>query len=153
MATPTPTDRIKGKGTQLYRLNDGSELPDTWDASLFTRIADIKELTPPELSKDTNDETYLDDDFGYKDKSSGSKDPGTLSFTIAWKPGETIQQTLFQDFELDVKTWYAIVYRNTVVDYCFGEVTKLGKTITENETITRSVDITLSGAPDMAEDV
>lgn len=153
---------MKGAGTMFYRLKDDKEAtvirddtiaaaeikkPENWD-----RIAKIKELSPGEVTADSYEDNYLDDpNAEWKSTSQGAKSAGETSLTLAWLPGDTAQQALVGDFNTGKKKFYLVVYPNGVRDVYYAWVSSLGKTVPQNEVMTRTVKLTNVGKPLLAE--
>lgn len=155
MATiPNPLVPVKGAGTTLW-LYTGSGDPfanplvdDDW-----TRLAKIKELQPGEITAESEDDTYLDDENAdWSATAQGAKSAGEASITLAWKPGEPVQKSLAEWFHGGEVRAYKIKYPNGAVDVFKGWVSGLGKTVTAKEIITRTIKVTNSGRPYIAED-
>lgn len=154
MATPNPLAPVKGAGTTFW-VYTGSGEP--YDNPLsddgWTRLAKIKELQPGEITADSNDDNYLDDeDSDWNSTSQGAKSAGEANLTLAWKPSETGQQGLAEWFNSGEVRGYKIKYPNGVADVFKGWVSSLGKTVTAKEVITRTIKVTNSGRPLLAED-
>lgn len=153
MATTSTTDPVKGAGTTLWIYTGAGDpyatpLTDTG----WTRLAKIKDLTPGEMTADSYDDTYLDDeDADWNGTAQGAKSAGDTSFTLAWKPGETGQQDLVDWFMSGDVRGYKIRYPNGTVDVFRGWVSSLGKAIPAKEIITRTAKVTNSGRPSLAE--
>jgi uncharacterized protein YjdB len=152
MATPNPLAPVKGAGTTLW-LYTGSGTANPLVDTDWTRLAQVKELTPGELTADSFDDTYIDDaNADWTATGQGQKSAGDTSFTLAWKPGEQGQIALVQWFEDGSNRTYRIKYPNGTVDVFSGWVSSLGKAVTNKENITRTVKVTNSGKPSLAED-
>ena len=152
MATPNPLAPVKGAGTTLWLYSD-SGTPNPLVETDWTRLAQVKELTPGELTADSFDDTYIDDtNADWTATGQGQKSAGDTSFTLAWKPGEQGQISLVQWFEDGSNRTYRIKYPNGTVDVFSGWVSSLGKAVTNKENITRTVKVTNSGKPTLAED-
>lgn len=152
MATPNPLAPVKGAGTTLW-LYSGSGTPNPLVDIDWTRLAQVKELTPGELTADSFDDTYIDDENAdWTATGQGQKSAGDTSFTLAWKPGEQGQISLVQWFEDGTNRTYRIKYPNGTVDVFSGWISSLGKAVTNKENITRTVKVTNSGKPTLAED-
>ncbi|HAK8081080.1 TPA: phage tail protein [Salmonella enterica] len=154
MTIPTPLTPTKGAGTTLWvYTGKGNPFANPLDDVDWTRLAKIKDLTPGELTAESYDDTYLDDeDADWKSTAQGEKSAGETSYTLAWKPGESGQQELVRWFNDGTVLAYKIRYPNGVVDVFRGWVSSLGKTIPAKEVITRAVKITNNGKPQLAED-
>lgn len=153
MATPSLTAPIKGAGTTLWIYTGSGDPFDNPTSTLsWARLAKIKDLTPGEVTAESYDDTYLDDeDADWTSTAQGEKSAGTSTFTLAWKPGESGQKELVEWFNAGTVLAYKIVYPNGAVDVFRGWVSSLGKTIPAKETITSSVGITNNGRPSLAE--
>ncbi|HAC6879127.1 TPA_asm: phage tail protein [Salmonella enterica subsp. enterica serovar Java] len=154
MTAPNPLVPVKGANTTLWiYTGTGNPFANPVADVDWTRLAKIKDLQPGELSAESNDDTYLDDeDADWKSTSQGQKSAGEASFTLAWKPAESGQQELVRWFDDGSVLVYKIKYPNGAVDVFRGWVSSLGKTVTAKDTITRTVKITNNGKPSLAED-
>lgn len=155
MPTPNPLAPVKGAGTTLW-IYSGTEDPlkVPFDDTDWTRLAKIKELQPGEITADSYDDTYLDDeDADWKATAQGEKSAGEANITLAWKPGEQGQKDLVDWFQQGDVRHYRIRYPNGAVDIYRGWVSSLGKTVPAKEVITRTIKITNSGRPALAEEI
>lgn len=149
----TPT---KGAGTTLWVFTgDGDPVVQIRDEKAWIRLAKIKELTPGELSAQSEDDTYLDDeDADWNQSRQGEKSAGETNLTLAWKPGEHGQQQLVDWFHGGHVLFYKIAYPNGTLDLFRGWISGLGKTVPAKEVMTRTVKITNTGRPPaLAEEV
>lgn len=96
MPTPNPLAPVKGAGTTLWLYTGtGNAFANPLSDIDWNRLAKIKELTPGEMTAESYDDTYLDDeDADWNATAQGAKSAGDTSFTLAWKPGEEGQKTL-----------------------------------------------------------
>lgn len=154
MATPNPLAPVKGAGTTLWiytGIGDGFSNPLS-DID-WTRLAKIKELTPGDMTAESYDDTYLDDeDADWTATAQGTKSAGDTSLTLAWKPGESGQRDLVDWFNSGTVRAYKIKYPNGAVDVFRGWASSLGKAIPSAEVITRTAKITNVGKPTLAEE-
>ncbi|HAX8740032.1 TPA: phage tail protein [Escherichia coli] len=151
MPTPNPLAPVKGAGTTLWVYNgSGDPYANPLSDNDWSRLAKIKDLTPGELTAESYDDSYLDDeDADWTATGQGQKSAGDTSFTLAWMPGEQGQQAWFN--EGDTRA-YKIRFPNGTVDVFRGWVSSIGKAVTAKEVITRTVKVTNVGRPSMAED-
>ncbi|MBW9460478.1 phage tail protein [Kluyvera sp. EC_51] len=154
MTTPNPLAPVKGATTTLWIYSGtGNPFANPVSDTDWTRLAKIKDLQPGELTAESNDDTYLDDeDADWTATAQGQKSAGEASFTLAWKPAESGQQDLVRWFDDGTVLAYKIKYPNGAVDVFRGWVSSLGKTVTAKDTITRSVKISNNGKPGLAEE-
>ncbi|EGF8103981.1 phage tail protein, partial [Escherichia coli] len=154
MATPNPLEPVKGAGTTLWVYNGKADAyanplsDDDWQ-----RLAKVKDLTPGEMTAESYDDNYLDDeDADWSATGQGQKSAGDTSFTLAWKPGEEGQKGLIGWFESGDVRAYKIRFPNGTVDVFRGWVSSIGKAVTAKEVITRTVKVTNVGKPSVAEE-
>lgn len=149
MTAQSTTEPVKGAGTTLWIFTgEGDPVAKLRDDVSWTRLAKIKELTPGELSAESEDDTYLDDeDADWSQTTQGEKSAGETNLTLAWKPGEVGQQDIVRWFQSGKVLFYKTVYPNGAIDLFRGWVSGLGKALAAKERITRTVKITNSGRP------
>ena len=154
MPVPNPLAPIKGAKTTLWiYAGQGDPYANPLSDVDWSRLAQIKDLQPGELSADAEDNNYLDDENAdWKTTTQGQKSAGDTTITLAWKPGEPAQKKLLMLFDSGEKCTYKIKYPNGTVDLFKGWVSSLGKTVQAKEEITRSVKITGVGRPYLAEE-
>ncbi|MBV7389022.1 phage tail protein [Pasteurellaceae bacterium TAE3-ERU1] len=152
----------KGAGTFFFRMLDDKEATALTTGTLtaaevkktanWGRIAKIKELSIPEVSAETYEDNYLDDENAeWKASSQGAKNAGELSVTLAWLPGDDAQKKLIEDFNTGKKKYYLVQYPNGTRDVFYGFITSLGKTVPQNEVMTRTIKVQCVGKPMLAE--
>lgn len=154
MPAPNPLAPVKGAGTTLWiYTGSGDAFTNPITDVDWTRLAKIKDIQPGELTAESYDDTYIDDDNAdWTDTAQGAKSAGDATINLAWKPGESGQKDLIAWFESGDKRAYKIKYPNGTIDVYKGWISSLGKTIPAKEIITRSVKITNTGKPSLAEE-
>ncbi|KKF38895.1 MAG: phage tail tube protein [Hafnia sp.] len=154
MAAPNPLKPVKGAKTTLWLYaGNGDPFANPLVDIDWSRMANIKDLQPGELSADAEDNNYLDDENAdWKSTAQGQKSAGDTTVTLAWKPGEDVQKKLLTLFDSGEVCTYKIKYPNGTVDLFNGWISSLGKTVQAKEEITRSVKITGVGRPRLAEE-
>ncbi|HBA7002017.1 TPA: phage tail protein [Escherichia coli] len=154
MPTPNPLEPVKGSGTTLWLYSgNGDAYANPLSDDDWMRLAKIKDLTPGEMTAESYDDNYLDDDDAdWVSTGQGQKSAGDTSFTLAWKPGEAGQQALLRWFDEGDSRAYKIRFPNGTVDVFRGWVSSIGKAVTAKEVITRTVKVTNIGRPSLAED-
>ena len=154
MPVPNPTMPVKGAGTTLWVYKgNGDPYANPLSDVDWSRLAKVKDLTPGELTAESYDDSYLDDeDADWTATGQGQKSAGDTSFTLAWMPGEQGQQALLAWFNEGDTRAYKIRFPNGTVDVFRGWVSSIGKAVTAKEVITRTVKVTNVGRPSMAED-
>ncbi|HAF8818510.1 TPA: phage tail protein [Salmonella enterica] len=151
---PNPLKPVKGATTSFWMYNgEADAATKAMDDSQWLRMAEVKDLQPGEMTADEEDNNYLDDENAeWKSTRQGQKSVGSASVTLAWKPGEDVQQKLVSLFISGEVKAFRIKYPNGTVDVFNGWLSSLGKTVTGKDEITRSVKITGVGRPYMAEE-
>ncbi|MSE85699.1 hypothetical protein GKG11_25460 [Escherichia coli] len=154
MPVPNPVMPVKGAGTTLWVYKgSGDPYANPLSDVDWSRLAKVKDLTPGELTAESYDDSYLDDeDADWTATGQGQKSAGDTSFTLAWMPGEQGQQALLAWFNEGDTRAYKIRFPNGTVDVFRGWVSSIGKAVTAKEVITRTVKVTNVGRPSMAED-
>ncbi|EFN4266275.1 phage tail protein [Escherichia coli] len=154
MATPNPLAPTKGAGTTLWvYTGTGDPYAKPLSDVGWLRLAKIKDLQPGELTAESEDDTYIDDENAdWTSTMQGQKSAGETNLTLAWMPGDSGQHDLVIWFDEGTVRGYKIKYPNGVVDVFKGWVSSLGKTITSKEVMTRTAKITNNGKPSLAED-
>jgi predicted secreted protein len=92
---------IDGFGTQLKR-GDGA------DPEVFTAIANITSINPPNMSRETIDLTTHQSADGWMEFKGALKDGGEVSSDVNYDPAQ--HDTLVADFEDDDPRNYQIVF-------------------------------------------
>ncbi|STF22832.1 phage major tail protein [Escherichia coli] len=152
--TRIPLEPVKGAGTTLWVYNgQGDAYANPLSDDDWQRLAKVKDLTPGEMTAESYDDNYLDDeDADWTATGQGQKSAGDTSFTLAWKPGEEGQKGLIGWFESGDVRAYKIRFPNGTVDVFRGWVSSIGKAVTAKEVITRTVKVTNVGKPSVAEE-
>lgn len=90
MPVPNPVMPVKGAGTTLWVYKgSGDPYANPLSDVDWSRLAKVKDLTPGELTAESYDDSYLDDeDADWTATGQGQKSAGDTSFTLAWMPGE-----------------------------------------------------------------
>jgi predicted secreted protein len=92
-------------GTQLER-GDGAA------PEVFTAIANVTNITPPGIERETYDVTAHDSPDGWREFVGGLKDGGEVEIELNYDPRE--HDTLVADFEDDQPRSYRIVFPGTL---------------------------------------
>ncbi|HDY7976858.1 TPA: phage tail tube protein [Vibrio vulnificus] len=158
MATPNPTTTpTKGAGTTFWRLKDSADLSQIADLladEQWTLIAKVKEIQPGEVTVEDEEDQYLDDvNPDWTTTAPGQKSAGELSLTLAWMPGDTAQQQLYQDVVDGKVTYYRTKYPNGTVDIDHGYINGWGKAVAQKERMSRAIKIKKVGKPKTAEEI
>lgn len=116
--------------------------PDVW-----TRIGELNDLQPPEISRDTHDATHYESDDGYREFIPGLKDGGEATIEYNLIPGGTTDdqvQTLMDDDDLQK---FRVVFPNAAKLTFDGFVTTVGRATPMDDKMTGSATIKVSGKP------
>lgn len=128
MPTPNPLAPVKGAGTTLWvYTGKGDAYANPLSDDDWQRLAKVKDLTPGEMTAESYDDNYLDDeDADWSATGQGQKSAGDTSFTLAWKPGEEGQKGLIGWFESGDVRAYKIRFPNGTVDVFRGWISSIG---------------------------
>ncbi|MFU0992530.1 phage tail protein [Escherichia coli] len=157
MPTPNPLAPVKGAGTTLWVYKgNGDPYANPLSDVDWSRLAKVKDLTPGELTAESYDDSYLDDeDADWAATGQGQKSAGDTSFTLAWMPGEQGQQALLAWFNEGDTRAYKIRFPNGTVDVFRGWVSSIGKAVTPTSgTVAKgkTTTLTVSFEPESATD-
>ena len=145
MPVPNPVMPVKGAGTTLWVYNgSGDPYANPLSDVDWSRLAKVKDLTPGELTAESYDDSYLDDeDADWTATGQGQKSAGDTSFTLAWMPGEQGQQALLAWFNEGDTRAYKIRFPNGTVD-----VTNVGRPsmAEDRSTVTAATGMTVTPA-------
>ena len=128
---------VSGVGTQFRRWNSST--------GLWVKLAEIKSITGPSMSRGTSDTTTLDTEGGYKTFIGAFRDPGTISLSMNFTRDSYEQMK--DDFEDANNQNYEIVLpddETTTLEF-EGVVTELPLTVPTDDVITADVTIKVSG--------
>lgn len=130
-----------GAGTTFSSTTDDGT---TWDL-----ISKIKAITFPDESREVTEDSYIDEINIYKEKAVGKGDAGELQITLKWNVNDTQQVLLDTRFETvqQAAEKYQVKFPDNTTYTVTGYVSGRGREVTENETITKSFTIALTGAP------
>lgn len=136
---------LNGFGT-LFKRGDGA------GPEVFTAIAEVVDITPPALSKDTFETTHHTSDDQYKEYLPGLRDAGEVSVTLNFLPGDTGQEGLLSDFNSNTKRNFQIVLPDAGTETwaLSGFVTGYAMTTPLNDRVTVVVTIKPSGKPTLS---
>ena len=126
-----------GVGTQFRRWNSTT--------GIWEKLADIKNISGPTMSRATHDSTTLDTTGGYSTFIAGLRDAGTISLTMNFNRNS--YELMKNDFESDTIQNYEIVLpdaENTTLEF-EGLVTEVPLDIPTTDLMTASVTIKISG--------
>ncbi|EFE23095.1 hypothetical protein EDWATA_01896 [Edwardsiella tarda ATCC 23685] len=154
MTETLKSEPVKGAKTTLwYYIGRGIGTPKSPEDD-WRRLGKVKSLQPGELQTESEDDFYLDDENAeWKQSTPGQKSVSALSATLAWMPGDPGQQALMAAFMMNKNLTFRIKYPNGVCDFFTGHISKLGKQVTNKDTITRTIEIQPSGKPILAEEL
>jgi len=131
-------------GTQL-KLGDGAS------TEVFTKIAEVKDITPPQMSKDSIEVTSQDSSNGWREFIPGWKDAGEVTFEGNWLPTNATQDGttgVLSVFEDDSNHNWQIVLPTTIgLTIAFaGHVTNFEPDLPLEDAAALSVSIKVTGA-------
>lgn len=118
------------------------------EANTFTKIAQITNLTPPGMTRDTIDATHLESPDGYKEFIAGLKESGEATITVHYDPSTS--DTLVEAFEAGAGA-FQITFPNKVTLTFDGIVTgyELNDVVADDK-MTATFTVKCSGRPVLA---
>ena len=119
-------------------------------ATYTVDTANIKDLTAPEMSRDTSEDSYLDAADKYKEYVGGMIDGGELSLVLKWDIADAGQIALSAAFDGDGLVYGRITFPDNSTFTYMAIVTGRGMEIPKNETITQSFKLKITGKPVLA---
>ena len=135
------SNAISGVGIKFYRADHDSsgDSSGNWE-----RIAEIKSIGGPNMTRKMITVTNLDSDGGYEEYIPHFRDAGELTlgmnFTLA------TYQTLKDDFESGDVVHYRVAFPNETINFYYeGYVSALGRTVDTDNAVTADVTIKITG--------
>ena len=98
-----PTNAIIGHGSQFQRGNGAT--PES-----FSPLAQVTNIGPPTLSRDTQDATHMQSPQRWREFTSGLRDGGEASIELDYNRGQATDLALLADFNSDASRNYRIVF-------------------------------------------
>lgn len=127
----------------LLQLSDGAV------GGNYSSIAEITELTPPNMSRDTVEVTHHASPDGYKEFMGALRDGGEVSFKANWLPTNSTQDGttgILEAFNDNDMHYWKIILPNTLVTLSFaGVVTAFEPDLPLEEQGSLSCTIKVSG--------
>ncbi|MGC5034105.1 phage tail tube protein [Streptomyces sp. DT190] len=129
-------------GTQLQR-GDGATPGET-----FTAIANVTDITPPGLERETLDVTSHGSPDAWREFIGGLKDGGEVEIEINYDPRE--HDALVADFEDDEPRSYKVVWPKNLGDWAFKAVlTNFEPEAPHDDKLAASLTFKVSGKPEI----
>lgn len=133
------TEAITGMGA-TFEIGTAVETP------VYTPVAEVVSITPPNRSRGTIDATHLGSEGGYGEFINGLRDGGEVTITV--NHTEAGLAALEAAYDSDVNLPYRITYPNGATWEFTGPCTALeAGEIVADDKITDSATFKVSGAP------
>lgn len=127
-------------GTQLLR-GDGATPTET-----FSPLANVTEITPPGIERETYDVTAHDSEDGFREFIGGLKDGGEVEIEINYDPRE--HDSLVADFGDAVPRSYKVVWPGTLGEWGFKAIlTGFEPEAPHDDKLAASAKFKVSGKP------
>lgn len=119
-------DNGAGTGTSVVIAAASAALSGgTASGELFTTIAEITNITGPEMSLETIDATHMESTNGFREYIPSLKDSGELSFDFNFLPADANQTALYDDMLASVRRNFQIVWTDAApTTYSFAGYVK-----------------------------
>jgi predicted secreted protein len=134
------TDRI-GHGTVLSRSSDATS------SGTFTSVGNIRDVTPPGISRDAVEVTHMSSTEKWRAFIGGLKDGGELEFEMTFDPGSTETTAFHSDLNTDSAGYYKLVFPDSTEWGFSGLVTEIGPAAPLDDKMVADVTIKLTGKP------
>lgn len=132
----------------------GSKLQISDDAGNYSDVAEITELTPPAMSRDSIDVTNHASASGYREFISGLRDGGEVKFKANWLPTNSTHDGttgLLESFNDDINhNWKIILPASLITITLVGHLTAFEPDLPLEEQAQLSGTIKVSGKPTVA---
>lgn len=142
------------KSNAFWAYGSVLQLGDGATPEVFTSIAEITELTPPQMSRDEIDVTSHSSGDGYREFISGLRDGGEVTFQANWLPTNSTHDGttgLLETFNDNVNHNWKIILPNTLITISFsGFLTAFEPELPIEEQGKLSGTIKVSGKPTVA---
>ncbi|WP_060877797.1 phage tail tube protein [Streptomyces scabiei] len=126
-------------GTQLQR-GDGAT------PEVFTPIANVTDITPPGIERETYDVTAHDSEDAWREFIGGLKDGGEVELDLNYDPRE--HDSLLADFADAVPRSYKVVWPGTLGNWAFKAIiTNFEPEAPHDDKLAASVTYKVSGKP------
>ncbi|MBA2627186.1 MAG: hypothetical protein H0U85_04185 [Gemmatimonadales bacterium] len=136
-----------GFGTLLKRGNGATP-------EVFTTIAEVKSITPPQADADDVDVTHMESPGRSREFIQGLTNPGEASFEVNWIPDDPTQDHLtglLADQQAGtVRNWQIVLPAGLLTWGFRGYVKKFNPDIPTDKELKASVTIKVSGASTFA---
>ncbi|MDX2566090.1 phage tail tube protein [Streptomyces scabiei] len=126
-------------GTQLQR-GDGAT------PEVFTPLANVTDITPPGIERETYDVTAHDSEDAWREFIGGLKDGGEVELDLNYDPRE--HDSLLADFADAVPRSYKVVWPGTLGNWAFKAIiTNFEPEAPHDDKLAASVTYKVSGKP------
>jgi hypothetical protein len=143
----TQANVLHTQGTRFQRGALGED-----DVIVWTAVAQMKDITPPDVSRSILDATTIDQYNGddpdlYKKSVGGNIEPGNLELDMILDPNSPEQRTLEGDIEADAPIDYRILYVDDSTRTMKGVLQSIKPTNGFDDICRQTISIKVSGKP------
>lgn len=134
--------------TKLARAGIGAKIEygDGESPEVFTEVAEVRNISGPQLSRNTSDATTLDSAGGFEETIPALKTGGQVTLPILWI-NSAAQQDVYDMFDDDdAINWRITLPTNPTTIFAFAaNVTGINMDINPNEPMQAELTLTISG--------
>lgn len=134
-------DESIGHGTKLMRSSDGTS------AGTFTTVGRIRDVTPPELSRDTVDTSDMESEDRWRTYIGAMKDAGELEFEMTFDPGSDETTDFMGDLNDDDPGYYKLVFPDATEWGFTAILTSFAPAVPFADKMVTTIRYKLSGKP------
>ena len=126
-----------------FKVGDGAT------PEVFTAVAEVRDITPPQMERDAYEVTHHGSSDGYREFIPGWRDGSEAEFLLNWLPNDTTQDEntgLLSQFEDDDLHNFQIVLPDSLATLAFaGFITKFNPNTPIEEGADLSITLKVSG--------
>jgi predicted secreted protein len=135
----------------FWSYGSALQLGDGGTPETFATIAEVKDITPPQLERDSIEMTSQDSSDGYREFIPGWRDGTELTFECNWLPSNTTHDKttgMLADFNDNVNHNWKLILPDSVLTITFaGHITAFNGDLPLEEGANLSITVKISGKP------
>jgi len=122
----------------------------TAGTEVFTTVAEVKSISGPNMQTQMIDVTHMQSDNNTREFLPSLIDPGEISFSVNWLPGNATHVSLKNDQKNRTKRNYQLVFTDTAATtYAFsGYITSIGITSAIEDVLQGDITVKLVSWPE-----
>lgn len=114
---------------------------------IFTDVAEVYSITPPNFSRDTVDATHMASTEKWREFIAGLRDPGEVKIELNFEPGGAAQDALIAKFTSNTASNYKITFPNAEAWTFSALCTAFETEVPNDDKMTATATFKLTGKP------